>query len=255
MANPFTLDSLQALLFFPFKTADGKQKLLVAGLIGLASFIIPILPTFFLLGYSGLIMQRIIHEKAEPFMPEWKAWNEMLALGAKLGGAGFIYSFPSLIMIIAGYVGLMLPAFIEGLHSSQQYYGPSLFTGLELVGIFGGMAFFGIGILLSLVLWVVFPPMLGHVAATNSFSAAFRVREWWKIFRANPGGFIVTIILLGGLYMALMLVLQILYMTVILCIIVPFLMAFISAYLMIIANVLFAQAYREGIEKLAAQKA
>jgi hypothetical protein len=121
--------------------------------------------------------------------------------------------------------------------------------------MFGGMACMGLGMLLSLTMWAFIPPMLSHVVATDSFKAAFHFKDWLKILRVNLGGFVITMILLGGLYMLMIFALQILYMTIVLCIVVPFLMIFITAYLVIIAGVLFAQAYREGIEKLDAQKA
>ncbi len=94
------------------------------------------------------------------------------------------------------------------------------------------------------------PPMLAHVAATNSFTAAFHVRAWWHILRANFGGFAVALVLTVGTYMALAVVMQALYFTLVLCIIVPFLIAFMSAYLTVIGNALYAQAYREGVAKL-----
>jgi hypothetical protein len=53
--------------------------------------------------------------------------------------------------------------------------------------------------------------------------------------------------------MVLMFATQIIYMTVIFCILLPFLMAFISAYLSIIAFSLFAQAYSDGVAKLDGQ--
>jgi uncharacterized protein DUF4013 len=112
------------------------------------------------------------------------------------------------------------------------------------------MACFGVGMLLLIPLWAVLPAVLGHVAATNSFRAAFHFHEWWRILRANIGGFLVAMILIAGVYAALLLVIEVLYFTIILCIAVPFLMAFISAYLLVIANVLFAQAYREGLQRL-----
>jgi hypothetical protein len=52
--------------------------------------------------------------------------------------------------------------------------------------------------------------------------------------------------------MVLVLAAQIIYVTIIFCFLLPFLFSFIFAYLLIIANVLFAQAYRETLEKLAA---
>jgi uncharacterized membrane protein len=255
MAANFTIQSLQDLLTFPFKTSDGRKKLLIAGLLGLGSFIIPILPTLFLIGYGGLIMQRMILEKSEPFLPEWSDWNKMLKLGLKLFGVGFIYSLPALVIMIFGYLAMLVPAILTSSYSAQSNSYIDRFLGFQLFGMFGGMACFGFGLFLALALWAVLPVVLSHVAATNSFSAAFHVKDWWKILRVNLGGFLVTLILIGGLYMVMVLAAEVFYMTIILCIVIPILFAFIFAYLMIMANVLFAEAYREAVAKLAAQVA
>ena len=247
MKQSFTLENLQALLFFPFKGPGGNKKLAIGSLITFASFIIPILPSLFLLGYAGLIMRQIIIEKKEPQMPEWQNWNEMLALGAKLFGVSFIYSFPIIIVMILGYLAMMLPVFMTGFSESGEL--PPGFESVMLIGMFGGMAAFGISMLLSLLLWAILPPALSHTAAKGSFSAGFRVREWWNIFRANIGGFIVAMILAGGIYMLLIVAMQIIYMTIILCFLLPFLFSFVTAYLTIIIFTLFAQAYSEGVAK------
>jgi MFS family permease len=253
MVSNFTIQSLQDLLTFPFKTSDGRKKLLIAGLFGFGSFIIPILPALFLIGYGGLIMQRMILEKSEPFLPEWNDWDKMLKLGVKLFGAGFIYGLPAFAIMVIGYLGMLVPAILTSSYSANSNSAMDRFLGIQLFGMFGGMACFGCGLFLALALWAVLPVVLSHVAATNSFSAAFHIKDWWKILRVNLGGFIVTLILIGGLYMVMVLAAEVFYMTIVLCIVIPFLFAFIFAYLMIMANVLFAQAYREAVAKLAAQ--
>ena len=125
--------------------------------------------------------------------------------------------------------------------------------GITMLSTFAGMVLFGVGMLFSIILWVFLPPALAHVVAKDSFAAGFQFRDWWKIFKANIGGFILSMVIAGGLYMGLMLVMQIIYMTIILCILLPFLIAFISAYLAIIIFTLFAQAYRDGVMKLEEQ--
>jgi hypothetical protein len=253
MTTNFAIQGLQDLLTFPLRTPDAKKKLLIAGLLGIASFIIPILPALFLLGYAGLIMQQMIREKSEPFLPEWNDWDKMLKLGTKLFGASLIYSLPVGLIFSLGYLGSLVPLILSMINDPHSNHAMNQIFGLELVGTFGFMVCFGVGLALTLGLVAVLPVIMAHVAATNSFSAAFHVKDWWKILKTNIGGFAVTIILLGGIYMILVLVLEILYMTLILCIVIPFISAFISAYLLIIADVLFAQAYRDAQEKLAAQ--
>jgi len=241
---------IQTLLSFPVGGPQERKRLLVAALLGFAGFIIPVIPGIFLIGYGGLIMQSIIHEKAQPAMPEWKDWGKIFTLGLRMLGAAFVYSLPAVLAVLLGYVGLMVPALLEALSQAQDYTGSPPFGGLDVLGMFGGMALLGIGLILLAPLSVMLPPMLGHVAATDSFAAAFHFRAWWRVFRANLGGFAVALVLAAGLYFIVIFVLQILYLTIILCIAIPFLLAFLIAYLTIIANALFAEAYREGSANL-----
>lgn len=256
MQQNFTMQGLQNLLYFPFKDAESRNRLLIASAIGFASFIIPILPSLFLLGYAGAIMKQIIVERKEPSMPEWSNWSEYLSLGTRLFGVNLIYAIPAMTPMVLGYAAIMVPAFLQAL-SSDPYSASSSdpFSGLFLLGTFGGLVLFGIGMLFSLILFVILPPTLSHVVARDSFAAGFQVRDWWKILRANIGGFLLSMVVAGGLYMVMMLAVQIIYMTIILCFLLPFLLAFISAYLSIILFALFAQAYREGVQKLEAQTA
>lgn len=253
MTTNSTLQELQKLLLFPVKGADERKRLLAGALLGFAGFFVPIIPGIFLLGYAGLIMQNIIQEKAEPSMPAWKDWNKMFILGLKMGFASFIYCLPALIVMVVGYSVMMVPALLQAFSNPHTYYEPASVIGTSIFSMFGGMALFGIGLILFIPLWLALPPMMSHVAATDSFSAAFHFRDWWRVLRANIGGFAITLILAAGLYFVLIFAMQILYMTIILCIVIPFLMAFLIAYVTIVANALFAIAYREGSEKMAIQ--
>jgi len=254
MQQNFTMNSLQTLLYFPFKDSDSRNKLLIASALGFASFIIPVIPWILILGYAGAIMKQIIVDKQEPSMPDWKNWNEYFSLGGKLFGVNLIYSIPVFIPMMVGYFAMMLPAFVEMLSGNpRSFINSDHFMGITMLSTFAGMVLFGVGMLFSIVLWVFLPPALAHVVAKDSFAAGFQFRDWWKIFKANIGGFILSMVIAGGLYMGLMLVMQIIYMTIILCILLPFLIAFISAYLVIIIFTLFAQAYRDGVMKLEEQ--
>jgi hypothetical protein len=254
MQHSATLNSLQTLLYFPFKDSNSRNKLLIASALGLASFIIPIVPWILVLGYAGAVMRQIIVDGEEPSMPDWEDWNKHLSLGGKLFGVSLVYSIPAWLPMALGYFVMILPAFLMEFLDSSQRYSDELFGGIMLFS-FGGMALFGLGLLFSLILWLFLPPAITHTAARDSFAAGFKVREWWKIFRANLGGFFLAIIISGGLYMALAFVMQIIYMTIILCILLPFLIAFTSAYLSIVVSALLAQAYRDSVLKLEEQTA
>jgi len=254
MQQNFTMNSLQTLLYFPFKDSTSRNRLLIASALGFASFIIPIIPWIFILGYAGAIMKQIIVDNQEPSMPDWNNWNGFLSIGGKLFGVNLIFLMPVFIPMFLGYFTMMLPAFAEMLsNNSHGFSNSNRFLGISMLFSFGGMALFGVGMIFSIVLWLFLPPALAHVIARDSFAAAFQFREWWKIFRANIGGFFLSLVIGGGLYMILIFAMQIIYMTIILCILLPFLFAFVSAYLTIIVFTLFAQAYRDGVMKLEAQ--
>ena len=85
--------------------------------------------------------------------------------------------------------------------------------------------------------------------ATDDFGAAFRLKEWWTIFKANVGGFMLAYLLVFAVSMVLNSILGFLYCTIILCCIVPFLTAPVTLYTVIISGALFGEAYREGVEK------
>jgi len=247
-----TLNSLQTLLYFPFKDSSSRNKLLIASALGLGSFIIPIIPWILVLGYAGAIMRQIIVDGKEASMPEWGDWNKYLSLGGKLFGVSLVYSIPVWAPMFLGYFLMILPAFLTEFLENTYRYSDEL-IGFVMLFTFGGMILFGLGMFFSLIIWVFLPPAFAHAAAKDSFVAGFKIREWWKIFKANIGGFILTMVIGGGLYMVFMFAMQIIYMTLILCILLPFLMAFMSAYLSIVISVLIAQAYRDGLTKLEVQ--
>jgi hypothetical protein len=92
-----------------------------------------------------------------------------------------------------------------------------------------------------------------HTVAKDSFKAGFRIREWWKVFRANLGGFMLVLLLLAGLYAVLMLTFQFFYVTLVLWCLMPIILIIGGSYLSLVMDALFALVYREGMEKLGIQ--
>jgi hypothetical protein len=82
--------------------------------------------------------------------------------------------------------------------------------------------------------------------AEDKFGAAFRVREWWPIFRANIGGYIITYVLLLGITLLLTYGMQLLYFSIVLCCTIPIFISLVSVYLGAVTGALFGQAYRVG---------
>ena len=111
----------------------------------------------------------------------------------------------------------------------------------------------GVSMLLALAIGVVMPAIMGHVVATDEFGAAFRFKEWWAIFRANVGGFLLAYVIIILLSIVVSFIYSFLYCTIIFCCLVPFVTAPMTMYLTVIYGAIFALAYRDGTQKLETQ--
>jgi hypothetical protein len=251
----FTTDNLKELLAFPFQDDDWKNKFLIGSLIVIAGFAIPVIPFFFLYGYMMQIMHHIIVEKGKPFLPKWDDWGKLFVDGAKLVGVVLIYMLPIMVLMTIGFFIMFflpmlgIPVAIIGGEENPEAAGAMMGI-LSIVSMVAFFVVFGIGMIISLAIGVVMPTVMGHVAATGDFGAAFRLKEWWAIFKANVAGFLLAYLIVFAVSMVLNSILGFLYCTIILCCIVPFLTAPVTLYTVIISGALFGEAYREGAEKV-----
>lgn len=241
----------QQFLQFPFQDRESWTQFLIACAVMLSAFLIPILPTILLMGYTIKIMRQIILEKKSPSMPLWQGsdWGEMFLDGLKLYGAQFVLMMPLFLLIgcgvlflLGGSLGFAAVA-EEGSRSLAPLTLFSLFTGIFLTVIFS---------LISVPYSIVISAAQGHVAAKRSFTAAFEFSEWWKILRAAIGQFLIVYVMLMVASFVFAFVIQIAMVTIVLMCIVPLLMIPYSVYLMLVSNALYAQAYAIGQEKLQA---
>lgn len=254
MTQSYTSDDLKSLFAFPFQDTDWKNKFLIGSLVTFSAFIIPIVPFLIIYGYIVQIMRRIIVDKGDPFLPEWTDWGKLFLDGAKLVGAILVYVLPLMLVMFAGFfifffsIGLTggMAAATEG---SGQEPSP-LLAMVPVLGTFGMMAMFGCMTIFALALGFLMPAIMGHVVATDSFAAAFRFGEWWAIFRANIGGFLIAYIIVLAISMALNFVFYLLYITIVLCCLMPFILPPVTLYILVLQSVVFAQAYRDGAYKL-----
>ncbi len=236
---------------FPFSDLRWFQKMLVAFLLGMASFIIPIIPYFFLYGYYYKICRRIIKDDGIAALPEWDDWGRLFVNGFKYGAANFIYNLPVLICMFAALALMIVPAFIAAGSFGAYLENPPDFSNFNylLLTLFS-YPLLGVGTLLSIATGIVTIPALMHLIDNGSFGAAFHVKQWWKILRANAGGFILSYFLLFACIMVVNFASSFLMMTVVLGCLYPILLMFGSVYIGIISSALFAKAYRTGVEKL-----
>jgi len=257
MASTVSLDGVKKAVFFPFQGKSWGVKILIGVALFFANFLV--VPLLFVMGYSAQVMKRIIVKDEDPEMPEWNDWGTLLLDGLKLYGAVLIYELPSLILIIGGYflgmalnIGFSLATVPIMANSSDPSAVPILPFFGGMAGMFGGMAVAMFGIVLSFVSMVFIPPAVGNMIAKGEFSAAFRVREWWPVMKANVSGYVLTIVIAMGLFSVMYILIMVLYMTIVLCFLLPVVLGIVGFITSTITYALYAIAYRDGVHKLAA---
>jgi|CXWL01.1.fsa_nt_gi hypothetical protein len=235
---------LKEIFMFPFKDAEARKRLLVGGLVSIAAFFIPILPYLVLFGYAVIIARQVLRGES-PRMVPWEAWSGMLKDGAKLFGIRMIFSIPILILAMPLFAASFAMPFIAENMDSGSADSLIMLMSILMLGTFC------ILIPISLPLAVLIPAAEMHMIDNNDFAAGFRFKEWWKIFRANLGGFIAAFGIYYIVSMALVIVMQILAATLIFACLMFVLIPAMTIYLTLVMYVTIAIAYRDGKLKLA----
>ena len=248
MSQPFTTQSLTTLVNYPFKDPRWKEKCAIGVAISFVSLFTLFIPSVLVVGYGYQIMRRIIVDGEEPYLPEWDDWGKFFTDGMRLAGAGLIIYLPIILIFSAAGAFAILPLFLSGFPAQTgTVTGP-----VVLVSTMLQLILFGVGILVSIPLGILWPAMIGQVVATHSFSAIFQIRAWWRIFRANVGGFLMVYVLVIGFSLALYMVFQLLALTIIFCCLAPVVLAGLNFFTIVITYPLYAKAYRDGAQTLSA---
>ncbi len=243
--------SIQTAIAFPFQDPAWVRKFLVGSILVFAGFLIPVVPVLFVLGYALRVMQHIIVQDGEPYLPDWDDWDRLIIDGLRLFAAGLVYSLPFIFLFISGYLLAYLPAFFTTLIEDAGTSSDAILFLLPFFGMVFGFICMGISILIGVGLGYLFPAALGHLVAEDRFSAAFQFSAWWPVFRANFTGFLVAYLLTLGITMVGTFIFQVFYFTVILCCLIPFVMSAFTMYFLLVSLTLFAQAYHQGVTRLA----
>lgn len=238
---------LKEIFMFPFKDEESRKHLLIGCLVGVAAFIIPVLPYLVLFGYCVRIAKQVLNNES-PHMIAWDDWGELAKDGLKMFGIRMIFSLPILIVAIPFVLAMVImPILMANSNSSDM---EALFP-IFMLFTFGG---FCIIFPLSLPIALITPAAEMYAVEKGDFSAGFRFREWWPIFRANLSGFIAAFAIYYIATFAFTFALQILWATLILACLMFILLPLMTVYITLIMYVTIAQAYRDGKEKLAQQE-
>jgi hypothetical protein len=235
---------LNHLLTFPIKEADARKHFLTGALVYLAAFIIPLIPIIFVTGYMMRIMRQVLGGE-QPHMVAWDDWSGMFEDGVKLFGIRLVFLIP-VFLFLCPLMGLSfgMPFILE---NADRYPNWIALIFPLLMGLF-----FLIFIPFSIVLGVILPVAEVHVADKGEFAAGFRIREWWPVFRANLGGFLLALGITYAITFGLGLIVQFAMFTLVLACLLPFILPALGMYTMLVMYPVFAQAYKEGRDRLAA---
>ena len=244
------MNNIQDILLFPVRDAESRKQFIIACLVMLAGFVIPLLPAFVFMGYGIKVMRQVIDEKKSPSMPSWQGidWSETFLDGIKLYGVQLVLMLPLLALMGCGFLAMVGGSMAmssllmeESIRSIAPVGGIFFFIGISAMMLFS---------LISLPYGIIVSAAGPHVATRRTFAAGFEFKEWWAVFRKAAGQFILAYLLTFAVSFVFIFIMQIALMTIVLMCIVPFLMIPYSVYSMLISNALLAQAYAVGSDAL-----
>jgi hypothetical protein len=204
---------LNDILVFPFRDSQSVRRFLPLAALGLAGFVIPILPGLFSSGYLMRILQRAIREgKVE--MPEWSDETRLLTDGILSTLIGLIYLLPGAATMIAGMILYQVSLFliIPFLNSAEDVTMFAIFLPMIIL-----TACITIGMILLWLGSIPLPVALCRYADEGRFGAAFGFGDIFRALKANPVGYFAAWVVVLGLFYLQYFVFMLLYFTVILC--------------------------------------
>lgn len=256
MTDEMTITSLKALFRFPFKDPDGRNRFLVGTALVLAGFFVPIVPTMFVGGYILQVMRRAI-EGEDPILPPWEEWGKLAVDGLRTMLVGLVYFLPAMLVFLVGMALYFGGTFYIPLATMPAVDESELALSLPLI-LMGSMAAMflsmAIGSLLLALGAAALPIATAHFVAYDKVAAAFRVRQWWRLLRANKLGYFVGWVIVAGLIAIFYFGSMLAYYTLILCCLIPLLGAPVGFYVSLVGAALFGQTYRESAAILAGRE-
>jgi hypothetical protein len=256
MPDSSSATSLRSAFKFPFQSQNWFGRFLIGVGLLYASMIIPIIPAIFVYGYIVEVMRQAI--KSETLaLPEWKDWGQLGKDGLRSLVVGTVYLGPGLVVLIGGWVAYMV-IYFSGVvmisDRSYHYASPNLAVALILgaMGILFLSMFFGS--LLCMAGSIPLPAAMANFVAHDKISAAFHVREWGAIVRADKLGYFISWVVVLGLAGVVYCASMLLYFTIILCFLMYFIAIPLGFYLALVSAAVFGNFYREGASQLSVKR-
>jgi uncharacterized protein DUF4013 len=237
-------------LSWPFKDSEWKNKFIIGSALVLAGSMIPLIGLLGLLvvyGYGLLIMRALIRGES-PSLPKWENLGELFVDGLKAALSAFAYFVPGILLFCCAYL-FLFGAVIGGAAlspASSRGVGP-VFPLMFLAGEMGFLVSMGIAVIVFVIGMAPTPVAVAQYARTGEISAGYRIKEIWKVLRSNFSGFLLAWIVYVGFISVTSVSVYFAYATIVLCFLLPFILAPIGFYLSLLYAVVFGMAYRDGI--------
>lgn len=244
MSDTATITSLKEIFRFPFTGTEWRSRFLLGCVFVLASLVIPILPGLLVAGYALRIMRQAI-EGHELSLPPWDDWGKLFLDGLRWTVVSIVFFLPGLIVMGIGLAGYFGGFFVGAAQETTEGFLAMLTgMGIYFVGVAVGMLLISLGA-------IPLPVAAAHFVAQDNLAAAFRVREWWPILKANKLGYLTAWVTVLGLYSVGNLGLGILIYTIVLCCLLPLAIPPAAMYFSVFSGALFGRIYRESRAMLA----
>lgn len=243
---------LKPLFVFPLRDKQSRRQFLIGSGILFLGYFVPILPGIVVFGYALQVLKSTANGESAS-MPAWNDWPALFLNGLKGTLVNLIFFLPGFMAFLVGFAAYF-SSFIFLTASSGARYDPN---GQAILGIFISMAILflsmALGMLLFLLGTIPFPVSLAHFVVNDRLGAAFKVREWWPILKANRLGYLISFVILFGIFGILNFSFLILYYTFILLCLAYLILIPVSFYVILLGAALFGDSYREGLDILKAK--
>jgi hypothetical protein len=259
MPEPVAITPLKTLFKFPFQGPNWRNNFIIGAALALANSIVPLVPMIFVYGYALQIMRRAI-EGQDLELPPWDDWGKLALDGLRLMLVGLVYLLPGILVLLGGLI-LYFASFVSLplMADAAEKGGDGQIALLLSISFLGSMAIMMLSMLLGSLLILLglipLPVATAHFAVRDQVTAAFRIREWWPLLRANKLGYFAAWVVVFGLMSIVYFAFAMAYYTLVLCCLIPLLAAPVNFYLSIIAAALFGQTYRESMTVVEAASA
>lgn len=248
MNESLSTPSLRNILKFPFESKEWIVPFIIGTALIFAGMIIPIIPLIFVYGYLASVMRMSINGEVMS-LPAWNNWGRLFKDGLRSLAVGAVYLGPGIIVSMIGFSAYLV-LFIASIALTPESSYDTTSTGLVGLLMMGAMGILFLSMFVGTILLIAgtipLPAAIGHFIANDRLTSAFHIREWGRIIKKDKWGYLISWLIVVGMFGTLYIGFMLAYMTFVLCF-VGYLLAFpIGFYIMLVSAALFGQNYKEG---------